>query len=137
MLWNRDYENSDIQISGLSECIDAVRLEPNLSSSIISPDPFAFGYVLTRALDILVPKDIIPKHKKEIHGVMIELSEGITILDGSSWSCSYKECAEHISFYIRRVGLVEKHLAPKLQALVAGFRRTEAGNQKSGHQSEG
>ena len=137
LLWNRDHENSDTQVPGLSECIDAVRLEPTLSSSIISPDPFAFSYVLTRALDILVPKDVIPKHKEEIHGVMIELSEVLTILDGSSWSYSYKECAWYISFYIRHMGLVDEHLAPRIQALVASLRRPETSNQQLGPRSEG
>ena len=77
----------------------------------------AFINVFAMVLVGLVPRDIVLRHKDEIHDVMGELAGIIVKFDVSSWSHSRSECVWSTYRFIQILNLQHGHLGSELRAL--------------------
>ena len=69
-------------------------------------------------LHVLVPSDVVWRHKDEIYEVMGELAEIVEEEDGSSWPFSKKKCVEAACICFQTLALADLNHRLKLTSLV-------------------
>ena len=81
-------------------------------------DPVAYISVIVEALDSLIPRNIVARHRDEIYEVIDELVGACIGQDRRFWNPSYMECSEKIYRLVVKMGLTDEKLVRKLEELI-------------------